>query len=511
MGDFAFCIRDERRDVVFCSRDGAGDRPFYYYLCDDFFAFASEIKALVALDGVPCSLNETMVGDYLIGMDDDQEITFYKGIRRLPPGHSITVGRDFHRIERHWSLDPHREIRFGSDREYAEAFRDIFSEAVRCRLRSAYSIVSALSGGLDSSSVTCVARNLLRESGSPPLQTLSLIYENVPVCDERTYINAVVSQGGIDSHFVPGDTSGYLPYIGCLDHDHDDPFDAPNSQGEIVGSMTRLSGVRIGLDGFDGDTTVSHGHAYLVELARKGKFSTLFQEMSLLSERLRYPRWQLLWRKAIKPQTPACVRSTWRSLTGRGARPWHRSTLINKAFAKRISLKERFRELQGHRLKPLTSCRAAHFYALTWGGIIHHMESANKLASRYSAELRHPFRDTRLMEFCLGLPSEQKLGEGWPRRVLRMAMEGILPEEVRWRPDKTNFSPSVTSWALSLERNVLEKAILGNAEIAADYIDFASLKALYGRFLLSPMNVHLTDIWSVASLGAWLSRSGITP
>ncbi|MBI5247977.1 MAG: asparagine synthetase B [Desulfomonile tiedjei] len=511
VGDFAFCVRDELRDVVFCSRDGTGARPFYYHLSESFFAFASEIRALVALEGVPRSLNETMVADYLIGMYDDQQITFYKGIRRLPPGHNITVGRTFHRIERHWSLDPDREVHLRSDTEYADAFRDIFKESVRCRLRSAYPVVSTLSGGLDSSSVTCVSRDLLADSGEGPLQTLSMTYENVPECDERIYINAVIAQGGISPHFHPGDTAGKLPYINCAGRDHDDPFDAPNSQIEALASMGSLTDVRVGLDGVDGDTTVSHGHGYLIELVRNGRFISLFQEAALLSERLRYPLRLLLWRKAIKPQTPERVRHVWRFLTGRGERPWHRAALINRDFANRIGLKERFYGLQGHRLKPLTSSRLAHYYALTWGGVTHQIESLNKQASLHQVELRHPFRDTRLMEFCLALPPEQKLSQGWPRRLLRMAMAGILPDEVRWRTDKADFRPSFAHWALGLERNLLERAVLGSAEAFADYVDLKALNSAYKRFLIRPMDVNLFDIWSVATLGSWLSRSGLRP
>ncbi len=147
VGDFAFCIVDRRRHMVFCARDASGDRPFYYYLSDKIFVFGSEIRALFALPEVPKQLNETMVGDYLIGMFDDQVITFYQGILRLPPGHSITIGPDWRRIQCYWSLDPGKELRLGSDEQYADAFRDVFTEAVRCRLRSAYRVASSLSGG----------------------------------------------------------------------------------------------------------------------------------------------------------------------------------------------------------------------------------------------------------------------------------------------------------------------------------------------------------------------------
>ncbi|HMK34283.1 MAG TPA: lasso peptide isopeptide bond-forming cyclase [Desulfomonilaceae bacterium] len=511
IGDFVFCVRDELRDIVFCSRDGSGDRPFYYYLCTSFFAFASEIKGLMALEEIPRRLNETMVADYLIGMYDDQEITFYDRIRRLPPGHIITVGKDFHRIKSYWSLDPTREIRLGSDREYAEAFRDLFTEAVRCRLRSVYPVCSALSGGLDSSSVTCVARNLLKETGKGSLPTLSMIYDNVPECDERAYINAVISQGGITPHFFPGDTAGTLPYIGCAKWDHDDPFDAPNSLFEALTSLGPLSDIRVGLDGIDGDTTVCHGYGYLVELVRQGRLPTLSREIAALADRLQCPRRGLWWRKAIRPQTPGRVRSVWRWLTDRGKFPWHREALIRRDFAERIGLKERFHALQEYRLEPLTSSRLDHFYSLTWGGVIQQMESLNKFSSRYSLELRHPFRDTRLMEFCLALPAEQKLSGGWPRRVLRLAMAGILPEDIRWRTDKVDFRPSFIYWAQALDRDLLKRAILGNADTLADYVDWKLLRDAYDKFVTNPMDVNMSDFWSVASLGLWLAQSRLGP
>ena len=86
IGDFAYCIWDRFEKELFCCRDAFGVRPLYYYLSEKIFAFASEIRPLLELDEVPGRLNEVMVADYLIGMEDDQAITFYKGIFRLSPG-----------------------------------------------------------------------------------------------------------------------------------------------------------------------------------------------------------------------------------------------------------------------------------------------------------------------------------------------------------------------------------------------------------------------------------------
>src|SRR2546427_256925 len=197
LGDFAFAMWDGRTQRLFCARDHFGVKPLYYHHRPSrLFAFASEIKGLLALPDVPRRLNETRVADYLVPLLEDKVITFYEEIVRLPPAHRMVVSRDGVLIEQYWALDPEREIRMKSDAEYAEAFREIFTEAVRCRLRSAFPVGSMLSGGLDSSSIACVARELLAEDGGGKLHTFSAIFPDVPECDEREYIDAVVAGGG---------------------------------------------------------------------------------------------------------------------------------------------------------------------------------------------------------------------------------------------------------------------------------------------------------------------------
>src|SRR3989454_9825112 len=186
LGDFAFVIWDARRATLFCARDHFGVKPFYYYHAPGrLFCFASEIKGLLALAEVPRRLNETRVADYLVPLLEDKVITFYQDILRLPPAHRMTVTRQGVRIEQYWALDPEREIRMKSDADYAAAFREIFTEAVRCRLRSAFPVGSMLSGGLDSSSIVCVARQLLAQDGGETLHTFSPVFDDVREGGER--------------------------------------------------------------------------------------------------------------------------------------------------------------------------------------------------------------------------------------------------------------------------------------------------------------------------------------
>ena len=140
LGDFAFAIWDARKQQLFCARDYVGVKPFYYYRSGSLFAFGSEIRAVLALDTVPRRLNESRLADFLIEELDreDEESTFYQDVQRLPAGHSLTVGPGRFALRDYWDLKAPPVLKLGSLREYGEAFREIFVEAVRCRLRSSH-------------------------------------------------------------------------------------------------------------------------------------------------------------------------------------------------------------------------------------------------------------------------------------------------------------------------------------------------------------------------------------
>ena len=149
IGDFAFAIWDGRRRQLFCARDFLGVKPFYYYTDGRRFLCGSELRQLFADASMPQRPNEAMIGEYLAVEISDLEETLYVGILRLPPAHWLIVTPGRLRKGRYWDFEPERTIRYRSDREYAEHFRTVFEEAVRCRLRSTGPIGAQLSGGVD--------------------------------------------------------------------------------------------------------------------------------------------------------------------------------------------------------------------------------------------------------------------------------------------------------------------------------------------------------------------------
>ena len=508
LGDFAFAVWDRRRQTLFCARDHFGVKPFYYHRSPRVFAFASEIKALLCLPGVPRRLNEVRVADYLLPILEDMEITFYEGILRLPPAHTLTVSPEGAEPRRFWSLDPSRELRLGSDEAYAEAFRELFTEAVRCRLRSAFSVGAMLSGGLDSSSIVCVARRLLAEAGGARLHTISAIFEDAPECDERRFINAVVAQNGVRPHYLRGDAITPLTGIDRVLWDHDEPFwNLYMYMHRGLLETAHHAGVRILLDGFGGDGVVSYGTLRLAELARAGRLKTLATEVMGLSRRLERPPWTIVRQQVVGALTPEPVRSAWRWLLRRNEPLWARNRTLKVDFARRIGLAERVEALLDGRSRSPRTARESHWRELTSGVNAFGFEVFGAAGAAFPLDLRYPFFDRRLAEFCLALPPEQKLASGYPRMIARRALAGVLPEEVRWRSGKADFSPNFMRGLLGLDRELVEDVVLRDPSTIEAYVDVAALRDAYRRCAGRGVQPEALAVWGAVTLALWLRRT----
>jgi len=554
IGDFAFVIWDNSKQILFCARDHFGVRPFYYnYQASQHFVFASEIKGILCHPGVPHQLNEVRVADYLANLFDDKAITFYEGIFRLLPAHTLTVGKSGMELEQYWSLDPNRKLHLDSDEEYAEAFREIFTEAVRCRLRSAFPIGSTLSGGLDSSSITCVARQILAEQGKLPLHTFSYIYDDLPQCDEREFIESVVQQGDLDPHYMHGDRIG--PFL-----DWQEIFEYTDET--LLGPNTYLPwnyykeagkyGIRVLLDGFDGDTTVSHGIAhltalvrqgkwadfavnaqgvcknfdatlldifkqhvfpYLEELAKTGKWLTFVKEVKQIKRHFTISRKYLYIQHGLKPITPASILRIWRKLKGYKPNEENKIPLVNPTFAEDINLEKRIESLDGCWTKPPLTAREDQWRTMISGLIPLPLEVEHRMAPAFAIEPRHPFMDKRLVEFCLAMPPEQKLYQGWTRMIVRRALDGILPEEVQWRGGKANVESNLVNGLLTIDRAILDDVIQNDLESIEKYIDLNNIRNFYQQ-LISSNNINASIAIAVLkplALSLWLKQTGLKP
>lgn len=512
LGDFAFGIWDGRNHSLFCARDYFGVKPFYYYHHPGkLFTFASEIKALLCLGEVPRRLNEVRIGDYLEGILEDKAITFYQDILRLPPAHSLTVSLTGIKLREYWSLDPKYELKLDSGQEYAEAYLEVFTKAVRCRLRSAFPIGSALSGGLDSSSIVCVAREHLQQ----PLKTFSGIFESVRESDERPFINAVVEQGGIEPHYVNADRISPLVDIEKVLWHQDEPIWTPNlfMHWGLYGSAQQ-QGVRIFLDGFLGDNVVCHGWEHLMDLAYDWRWLALYQEIKGII--MCHPEYsqqdkmemlkQYLWQFNLKPRTPKTWHQIWRRLRQFKSTIPQLSSKINPDFAQQIELLQRSQQLQLSTPQPPQAAIKRRYRDLIAGEIPLGLEISNKAASAFGIESRFPFTDRRLAELCLAIPGSQRIQDGLSRMIVRRALVNHLPKKVCWRTGKGNLSYNFHRSLMAFESERLDKAIMLNPQHIEKYIDINILRQEYQHYKSQAFGGNIPFVWSATNLALWLSQ-----
>lgn len=495
LGDFAFCIWDTRRQRLFCARDHMGVKPLYYHYSPRQFTAASEIGALFRAGRVPKVLNEDRVADYLIPSLEDKVGTFFRDIVRLPPAHSVTVTRDGMRLRRYWALDPRREIRYRTDDEYSDHLREIFFEAVKCRLRSAFPVGALLSGGIDSSSIVCAARTLIPEAATPPLHTFSAVFPATPECDESGYIASVTLGGGLQPHYVDGASSSPLSdFRESLAHD-DEPYFGPNIfLHRTLYRAARTHEVRVLLDGIDGDHAISHGLARITELAHAGRLFAAAAEVRLAAKRLNLPPWTLVRRRVIAPLLPGPIRAAWRTVKPRAPTG---ALVFSPAVSER---REHWRSLE----RPVITAREDHARGLASGIVPLTLEAADRASSRLGIEPRYPFFDKRLLEYCVALPADQKLREGWTRWVMRRAMQGVLPPQVQWRPGKADLSPNFVETLLN---DILPDPAAYST--LTPYTEMRSLQSMLERAAEHRRQDDLLALWRVSSLALWLRSSGL--
>jgi asparagine synthase (glutamine-hydrolysing) len=441
LGDFAFALWDGRRRRLFCARDHFGMRPFNWFCEDGCFAFASEPDAILALEGMGFRLNDERIADYLADWEvADRTATFFEGISRLPPAHKLVWENGRASVLRYFVLAPQKELRLPSDEAYAEAFREVFTEAVRCRLRSAGPVGAMLSGGLDSSSVVAVASALLAKAREGPLQTFSAVGPDPEDCIETRSVHAMLRLPGLDPTLVShGRLGPSIAELTALTREQAEPFDGSMALPRAVYLATAKARIKVVLDGVASDVVLSGGN-HLARLLRSGRFRQAIREAGGQTRFWgpSYPPWRTLYEAARTAFMPGFLRSARAWIRSRSPVALPKSAICNTEFAAQTRL---FQRLRDSSKSAALRCSFAKERVQTVTGI--HLtvgrERYDRVASALGIEPRDPFLDLRLVKFCLSLPGDQLERDGWPKFILRKAMAGRLPDEICWRLGKDSL------------------------------------------------------------------------
>ncbi|BDI30653.1 asparagine synthetase B [Capsulimonas corticalis] len=507
LGDFAFAIWDRSDKTLFCARDHFGVRPFYYYKHHDLFLFASEIKGLLAMPEAQRLVNEDRVLEYLAGYAEDLQHTFYQRIFKLPPAHSMMVRDGEISMQPYWSVEAAQDIRLSSDAEYAEAFRSIFLQAVHSRSRANTPLGSTLSGGLDSSSIACAASQYLQKDGREPLQTFSVVFDDVPKSDERDYMRAALDMGGMEPHKVHGDRIGPFSNIDQMLSAQDQPFTGPNLFLHwAMYAAAKTAGVGVLLDGLDGDTTVSHGVSRLTELARAMRWPTLLREAKGVARNLNGSTRTLIATQAVYPFVPKAMLGVWKAARRRQPPASVLSACLNADFQTRTRFHERSNVLLGVGRRPCLTEKESHHYRMSRGIVPHVLEITDHASAAFSLEVRYPFFDRRLVEFCLGVPPDQKLRDGWTRWIMRKAMTGVLPEQIQWRGGKSDLGHNFLHTFAAFDIQRIEAMLASDGNSLSQYVNMSSIRSSLDRFAIQPSWEDAELPLKASLLALWLQK-----
>jgi asparagine synthase (glutamine-hydrolysing) len=513
IGDFAFAIWDKRRRRLFCARDHAGIRPLCYHHRGPVLAFASLPGPLSRATGVRRRLERRRVADYLVqGLEArDRVSTFFHDIFRLPPAHALAFENGRVSIREYWRPDPGFRVELGSDAEYLEAFREVFTRAVADRLMGRRPVASMLSGGLDSSTIVGVARELEGAAGRLPFGVFSGVSEPSEQCVETSFIHRVVAQGGLDSYEISPqgglDPDGRLGVV--MDH-VEEPWDTMGTMGWFLYRAARERGHEVMLDGVDGDLVASLPESYPGALARSGSLLTSWREyrhQSINYYRSKPSAWRYL-RMARTGLAPGFLRRWKRDLTaGRRLSQAIDHSLISEEFAHEIALGDLLEEhdIACGLVRPAGLRQACIIRATAPYLVAAHERSWRKTVAQ-GIEPRKPFLDKRVVEFCLGLPLNQRARDGWSKFIVRRLAEDYLPPEIAWRRGWEHLGWRFTEARLLRDRDRIIDTLERNRQRLAGFVDMNKFETVFDGFR-GATNRADERVRILHGLAAWLENN----
>ncbi|HEY6184739.1 MAG TPA: asparagine synthase-related protein [Terriglobales bacterium] len=429
-GDYAFSLWDKTQRRLVCARDIFGVRSLFYCFDGKSLIWASRIRQLLALNRISRTLEREYFANYLVRMSLPLALTPYKEVKRLEPAHTLIVENGSFAVKRYWKPDPKRKISYSSSTDYEQHFHELLRRAVKTRLQTDGPVWCELSGGLDSSSITCVTRDLIDEGqvSIKDYSTLSWIYDEAYYSDERNWIHAVIEKCRVTGHLISCDEYYPLQFFGSTSPRWDEPsfqniFD---SLLKRIRDMLRHAGVKIILSGIAGDQVVVPGFipVYIADLFRRFRFGRVAREV-------------IRWQKEFQlPFATVFMNSCLRPLLRRNlvlfeaevdAFKYPVPSWITPAFAKTMNMKDR------------AMCRLVappHPSPAFQSQCEHIMETAEILWRGEREDLcehRYPYLDRQLVEFCLAVPWTELFRPGEPKSLVRRALVGVLPEKVRTR------------------------------------------------------------------------------
>jgi asparagine synthase (glutamine-hydrolysing) len=502
-GMFAYVMWDENKRQLFCVRDRLGIKPFYYFWNGKLFAFASEIKALLEHPEVSASFNDALLPEYLAFGYTSGEETLFAGIRRLPPGHTLTVScRPEPRLEikQYWEAPCPTSFDNRPDEEWIAECRTRLEQVVRMRLMSDVPLGMFLSGGVDSSAIAAI----IKRQADGPVKTFSVGYSESRY-SELSEARQVAARIGTDHHEVFVSMEDFFNALPRLVWHEDEPITWPSSVSLYFVSKLARQEVKVVLTGEGSDELFAGYSRYrfyqlnsewmrsysVLPASLRKAIQNAVNDSSLLSADLR--------------------RKLGHTFLGRGAEIEslylnnfycafgleEQKKLLSQSFPQDpyATFLERWNSVSNSPTLP----RLLYSDQKTY--LVELLMKQDQMSMATSIESRVPFLDHKFVEFAASVPPHLKLRGKQGKYIVKKAVEDLIPHEIIYRK-KMGFPTPITAWLLRDEAESIRDYLRDPQGILATYTNSSYVNELLDKHM---RGVHdATDrIWRLLNLQLW--------
>ena len=501
-GPFAFCIFNLSNNKILAYRDQMGVRPLYYFYNKEKFIYSTEIDYIFANNGVNKDINFKKLKYFILKGSRFNEETFFNQIYRLRRSSNIEINEKSLKIIKYFNFSNMPKIKFKSNEEYAHEFKEIFLKIIKSQIKTENNkIASMLSGGLDTSSITSAIA--LLKGDSIEHKTYSIVFNNLRKQDvemvyETNYIKDVINKYSIDSNIIELDYYNIQDYLKNIQSNYPEPNYHGNKymDTEMINAM-KLNGHKIILSGFDGDSVISHGDHYLYLLLKNMRFFKFFKQVyrrevirgnkfSLFKVFKKYilrvflPNFVYKIKGFIKKDLPATQTSNF---------------IKNDQLSSLPVL-----DMSNKYINSIKDFENFHINTINTNVWEHIFETQDIDYGRNGLEIRYPFMDIRLINFCLCIPESQKLQNGISRFILREAMKGIIPDSIYYRMHKSILSPyydySMEERFTEMQTDIIEsKNEYFNALVDKEYIKSIKLDSSSTNEMIIFQHIYILSKW----------------
>jgi len=443
IGAFTFIIWDERNQKLFCARDQMGVRPFNYYFNNKRFIACSIAKGITNFPDANLSINEQFIKNTFLVSKTPAIETFHEHIKILLPAHYLVLQQGTIKIHKYWELDTTKRVYYKNPEDYVLDFKEKFSEAVKCRIKSPQNIGVELSGGLDSSGIAVTASRLLKDQGKD-LYAYSYIMNPTykgkyfPYEDESHLVNDVCRKGGITkvTKIMQNNFSNL--------HDQKDLslwlYEGINFKDGIkldaLREKAQEQNVNVLLSGYLGDHLVtSFAREYYLAYLEEGDIWKYFK--SFLSNKGKVGKLSLLgmlW--MISKYNPQLANKIYHKTSHAKIKP--HPIKYEKFFLSPYFVKQHpFLKLENHLKNKYTdlnfSFRQTQKEKIGTDFPHQRLFGENTAGLYRRMRTRYPLGDIRLLQYVLSLPIHQKRNQQYQRLIFRRGLADLLPDSITWR------------------------------------------------------------------------------